>query len=144
MTRTIEIDISCCLCETKTITTTKIPEGWEPFYNGIDVEKAFCPEHSNIKEWADANCPGCVGGWQDCDLWSNFAYSYAKVPVTEKDLQKIACGKCPRRTNGTFAINRNTGESTTIDLSTQATTESGEAFAAAIRAYMQRYGIGVK
>ena len=132
------LTLSCSLCEQSHEVDIETPEGWVGRYDGIDDEKAFCPKHSVIKEFSESNCRGCVGGWGDCDMFRSFAYLYDR-DITKDELTTVESGVCPRRTNGTFSVS--SGEVAEIDLSETGTTESGKAFANAIREYMEKYPI---
>jgi hypothetical protein len=138
-----DIRVDCCLCEEYYETTIDLPDTWTTRYESISEEKGFCPKHSKVAEWADGQCPGCVGSWGDCDLWRDFAYSrrHGTVPLTEQDFDKIRRGVCPRRTNGTFmtTLDRNGFRLEDVHLDKQATTESGELLAQAIKDYIERY-----
>lgn len=135
----IEVEISCCLCEATHKQNIQLPDGWETRYPGIDEGKGFCPKHSIIAEWAANQCPGCVGGWGDCGLWSAFAYESARSrTLTDSDFAQIAKGICPKRTNGTFVFSSKEGMER-IDLSEPADTESGIAFVQAIKDYWAKY-----
>lgn len=115
----------------------ELPDGWALRYDGIDEEKGFCPEHSPIQEWANAQCPGCVGGWGDCNLWRDFAYERQRS-LSEGDLSLIRKGICPRRTNGSIEIVN--GVIQQFDMSNIAPVGSGDAFADAILAYWDKFG----
>jgi hypothetical protein len=110
----------------------------EIFLESGDIQ---CPEHAIINKFSHSQCPGCVSGWgDDCPLFKSFAYSH-RVTITPVDLINIERGICPKRVNGTFGI-RNTGSTVVIedmDLSEQATTESGLALADGIRDYIKKY-----
>ena len=129
----VELSVHCCMCSKESKHKVTLPEGWAHCYGGIDDEgNGFCADHAEIAEFAESQCPGCVGGWGDCNLWRDFAYSDRRnlVPL---DFISIERGVCPRRTNGTFAISPTGVED--INLSTEATTKSGVALALAIRDY---------
>jgi hypothetical protein len=131
----IEMNYSCCLCEQNCKQEIELPEGWVLDRDMVDIEKAFCPEHSPIAEWTDSQCSGCVGSWGDCRLWQSFAY-LGERNLTEEDFKKIRSGICPKRTNGTFEVQgRNLVG--TINLSNKAT--SGVILAKAIKDYWERY-----
>lgn len=137
MAEKIEIEISCCLCTETHKINIALPDGWGTRYGGISEENGFCPRHKMISKWADSQCPGCVGGWGDCDLWRSFAYTHSRN-IDETDLKVIQSGKCPRRTNGTISFSPNEGMHD-HDLSEIAGTKEGEAFAQAIREYCDKY-----
>lgn len=133
-----ELTISCCLCGEKHVAEIELPQGWKLRYDGIDEEGGFCPSHSIITEWANSQCPGCVGGWQECDLWNAFAYD--KRGLNKCDFDMIKSGICPRRTNGTFMATKSGFHD--MDLSKRANPVSGEALAKAIVDYWDKYGTG--
>ena len=133
----IEIEISCCLCSNNHKQNIDIPEGWAVRYGNISTEGGFCPEHYIVSKFAESQCPGCVGGWYDCDLWRNFAYS--KHNLTDKDFEIMSTGICPKRTGGTMVFNSGTGERTSIDLRDPENVEAGKAFVKAIKDYWAKY-----
>lgn len=131
----ISLTIHCCLCSKKSEHKVALPDGWDHRYGGIDDEDSgFCPDHADVAEFAASQCPGCVGGWGDCDLWRDFAH---RRKLTPDDFVKIERGVCPRRTGGTFSVSSKGVEQ--IDLSTKATTKSGLQLATAIRDYWAAY-----
>lgn len=132
-----KITIHCCLCGKSHIEEIELPYGWLLRYDDIDEDLGFCPEHSEVAEWADSQCQGCVGGWGDCDLWRDFAHS--KMGLTASDLHKIEKGACPRRTNGTFSFSYDGIEE--IDLSNKGSSEAGKIFVRAILAYCEKHNI---
>ena len=133
----INLTIHCCLCSKQSDHKVVLPDGWDHRYGGIDDENSgFCPDHSDVAEFAGSQCPGCVGGWGDCDLWRDFAHS-GRRKLTPADFIKIERGICPRRTNGTFGVSSLGVEQ--LDLSTKATTKSGLQLATAIRDYWAAY-----
>lgn len=137
---TINISVSCCLCGMDHAAEIYLPDGWTHRYGGIDDSFGFCPAHAAVAPWAESQCPGCVGGWTDCALWQDFANRYRRLD--DADLDTIRRGVCPRRTGGTLMVSRDDGGAKIerLDLSEQATNESGEAFAQAILDYWTRYG----
>lgn len=139
---TYEVTINCSMCSDKHEATITLPEGWCGAYGGVDDEHGLCPKHAAIAAFKDAQCPGCVGGWGDCDLWSAFAYStpprHAR-PLTEDDFKLMRLGACPRRTNGTIGVR--TGKPPyieDIDLSSPSVA-GGRALADAIIEYRDTY-----
>lgn len=133
----IELIVNCCLCSQKSKHVVQLPEGWAHRYGGIDDEgSGFCPDHADVAEFAESQCPGCVGGWGDCDLWRDFAYSGGRK-LTPEDFLTIERGTCPRRTNGSFVTSPMGVQP--LDLSTRATTKAGVALATAIRDYWAAY-----
>jgi len=133
-----EIEISCCLCGNSHKTEIQLPDGWCSRYGGATAEDGFCPEHSIIADWADSQCPGCVGGWGDCELWQSFAYQYRKN-LSSEDFAKIRSGICPKRTNGSFGFSTKTGRLEEFDLSENGTVESGVSLEKAIKNYWEKY-----
>jgi len=133
------VTVSCCLCSNDHKVVLDLPAGWGSRYGAVDDEQGFCPEHSQVAGFSDEQCPGCVGGWGDCDLWSSFAYSHPREPITAAEISAIRTGLCPRRTNGTFTFSRETGM-VSEDLSKQSESEAGAAFADGIIAYLEKYG----
>lgn len=137
----MKIEIDCCLCPQKHIAKIDLPEGWAHRYDEVNDEQGFCPKHASISAFATHQCPGCVGGWGDCDLWSNFAYA-GRRNLGPKDFEKLEAGICPRRTNGTIGVTMGGGRLSKIEdinLSDRAPAESGKALAQAIRDYWKRY-----
>jgi len=133
------VTISCSLCPESIDQIVELPDGWSSRYDGTDNDRGFCPSHSKIAEWADAQCPGCVGGWGDCSLWNAFAYQSWKL--VEQDLDSIACGICPKRVNGSFMADRTKSgvDIQSMRLDEVATTESGAVLVQALRDYRERY-----
>lgn len=134
----IDLHITCCLCGESYDTEINLPDGWDHRYGGIDSEVGFCAKHASVADWADSQCPGCVGSWMDCALWRGFTYSHQR-DLTNDELNVIRTGTCPRRTNGMFGFSRSGGMQK-IDLSEPAITHGGEAFAQAILDYWEKYG----
>lgn len=133
----IDLRVYCCLCSNTHKTEVELPEGWDHRYGGVDDESAgFCPDHAAVAAFAESQCPGCVGGWGDCDMWRAFSSSYNRK-ITDADLASLEGGICPRRTNGTMSFSRGGVEK--IDLSNRAPIEAGKAFADAIRDYVKKY-----
>lgn len=136
--KTMKITISCCLCSDKFETNVAIPVGWARHYDEIDDEQGFCPKHASVAAFAESQCPGCVGGWGDCPMWSAFAYSYGRT-IGQKDYDMLERGVCPRRVNGTIGLDLRAGTVEDLNLNEQATVESGVAFAQAIKDYCAKY-----
>lgn len=139
---TYEITVSCSMCSEQHKATITLPDGWCGAYGGIDDSHGLCPKHAAIADFKDSQCPGCVGGWGDCDLWSAFAYStppHHARQLTEDDFKLMRLGACPRRTNGTIGVH--TGRSPyieDIDLSSPSVA-GGRALADAIIEYRDTY-----
>ena len=133
----LKLTVHCCLCSKDSKHTVNMPDGWAHRYSGIDDEdNGFCPDHADIAEFAESQCPGCVGGWGDCGLWTDFAHS-GRRNLSPQDFMSIERGICPRRVNGTFGVSR--AGVAQLDLSTKATTKSGVSLALAIRDYWTAY-----
>lgn len=133
----ITVDVHCSLCSKRSKHTISLPDGWAHRYGGIDDEgSGFCPDHAEVADFADSQCPGCVGGWGDCPLFRSFAYSSGR-DLTPADFVAIERGVCPRRVNGTITVSPKGTQ--TLDLSAKATTRSGVALALAIRDYCAAY-----
>ena len=137
----LEISLSCGLCSTKHEQKIPMPEGWDSRYRSASDEQAFCPTHAVIAQFADKQCPGCVGGWGDCPLFDAFAYSGRKRDINVNDYAKLEAGICPRRVNGTIGFNLTArgAKMEDINLSERAPDEAGKALATAIRQYVERY-----
>lgn len=134
----IKLTVNCCLCETDHRTEVELPDGWAHRYGGVDDENAgFCPKHAAVAAFAEAQCPGCVGGWGDCPMWDAFAYAGRRRNVGAGDFDKLARGICPRRVNGTLSVSGRGVEE--MNISDRAPPEAGAAFAQAIRDYCERY-----
>lgn len=135
-----KITIHCCFCSDKSTHIVELPDGWAHQYDGHDNEDSgFCPKHAGAKPFTDSQCVGCVGGWGQCDLWKGFAYT--SYTLTDKDIESLQRGICPKRTNGTFSMSPNGVED--IDLTTPGDAAAGSAVADAILDYIDRYqGIG--
>jgi hypothetical protein len=106
-------------------------------YPEVYEEKGFCPKHLKVADFADAQCPGCVGGWGDCSLWEAFAYD--NPSITETQLESIRHGVCPFRTNGTFSFNSADREMKEMNISDTGAEESGDCLATAILEYIEKY-----
>jgi hypothetical protein len=141
MTHLVEFELNCCLCSRKHRGKIEVPDGWTE--TALASENEFCPDHAVIDEWKSAQCPGCVSGWGECGLWKGFAYERYRHSMgdilSEPELRQVACGKCPRRVNGTFFVSTPNGQFGEMDISERAETPAGEALVAAIREYWVRY-----
>lgn len=106
----------------------------------VDVEDHYilCPEHKEIMGFIGTQCPGCVGGFGDCNLFRSFICYGRDVTITDSKLEKIEEGYCPYRTNGTMIFGLEGLKK--VNLSEQAPKEAGEALAEAIKEYIKRYG----
>ena len=133
----IGIEVSCCLCRNAHKQEIELPDNWDVRYHSISSEVGFCPDHSIVSKFAESQCPGCVGGWNDCDLWRNFAYS--KHNLTDEDFEVLSKGVCPKRTNGTMMFNPASGKMSKLDLREPENIEAGKAFAKAIKEYWDMY-----
>lgn len=132
----VTVTYSCCLCGEEYEAKVSLPPGWGLRYDATDEENAFCPRHAAVEDFANSQCPGCVGGWRDCSLWSSFQ-SNATRSISESDLATIRKGICPKRTNGTMMVRP--GGLRNIDLRGPVKVAGGVAFAAAIEEYIKRY-----
>lgn len=132
----MKIELSCCLCPETLSIKIDTPDGWVERYDTISSENGFCPNHTKVAEFAKKQCPGCVGGWGDCDMWRSFAYD-GRRNLSENDFAVLRKGRCPKRTNGTMCFGPEGVK--TINLSEVAEDESGVAFAEAIKEYWKRY-----
>ncbi len=137
---TIKIEITCCLCSAKEQRQIELP-GWTD--TDVDFDEGFCPAHAAVENFRSAQCPGCVSSWKECGLWKGFAFERYRhnmqETLTERELEIIASGKCPRRINGTMSFSA--GQMKDIDLSTPAEKEAGAALLAAIQEYWKRYPV---
>lgn len=131
------LTLSCPLCwstwpGSKVEIPIEVPEGWKAEDWEIS-NYVLCPKHKEVETFTN-NCSGCVGGWQDCDLFRS--YEYEKIKLTEQDFEMISKGICPKRTNGTsFAQFKNGSFNIEpVDISSRGTEESGKAFVQAIKA----------
>jgi hypothetical protein len=136
MSAQLEVSLYCGLCAAKHEQKIPMPDGWDSRYQSVSDEHAWCPAHAKIADFADSQCPGCVGGWGDCDLWKSFAFSEMKL--TASDLITMEAGICPKRTNGTLMFSRETGMQG-VDLRGTPSVEGGKALAQAIREYAEKY-----
>lgn len=135
--RTLEIVLHCSFCMERSETVIPIPEGWDHRYRVIGEEDdCFCPKHSPIAPFANDQCPGCVGSWDDCSMWRSFEKP-DEATITKEDFQLIEKGICPYRTNGTFSFSSEGIEE--LDMSERASTVSGKAFVQGIREYMKMF-----
>ena len=133
----LEIEVSCCLCQTNLNLELDIPDTWGNISN-VYAEQSLCPKHKEIENFIDSQCPGCVGGWADCDLWKDFAYNNSRN-LGDDDFSKLKKGICPRRTNGSFSFDTDKGKIEHIDLSYKASEASGIALEKAIKEYWKAY-----
>ena len=132
----LEVSLYCGLCSTKHEQKIPMPAGWDSRYQSVSDEHAFCPAHAKIADFADSQCPGCVGGWGDCSMWKSFAYR--TLELTAGDFKTLERGICPKRTNGTMMFSRESGMKD-IDLRDPPSVEGGVALAQAIREYAKKY-----
>ena len=132
------VTVNCCLCEDSHVTSIDIPDGWKTCYEGEEIDDGFCEKHAIIKEFADSQCPGCVGLWTECELWASFAYR-EKRALSSRDMEAIRSGVCPKRMNGWISFNSISGPED-FDFSERASPKSGEALVEAIREYWDKYG----
>ena len=139
MSKVLEVSLYCALCSATTKQNIPMPDGWDGRYRSVSDEAAFCPAHSSVAKFADSQCPGCVGGWGDCDLFKSFSYS--KLMLTDADFKTLESGVCPKRTNGTFSISTSNAGATfeDIDLRDPPVIEAGKVLAKAIREYAEKY-----
>ena len=84
----------------------------------------LCPDHAHLKEFFSSVCPGCVGGWPDCQFYKNFRQ------LSDEQFAVLESGKCPLRTNGTYILGR--GPIERIDIS-DVNVEAGKKMAEFIR-----------
>lgn len=96
----------------------------------------FCKDHKLQSDWFDAVCPGCVESYPDCRMGKAFLYDSDR-DMSAESLARIERGECPFRSNGTSTFVR--GHFEPLDLSEQASPESGKAIADAIRKYIEAY-----
>ena len=132
----MKITIYCCVCNREH--DIELATDFRCRYDGTDIEDGFCPEHAGMADFLDDVCPGCVAGWPECGLRSDME-ERSPTPLSEEDFATIAQGRCPRRVNGSFIVNRN-AESTimnAVDLSDVSV--HGEAMVRGIREYMAKY-----
>ena len=132
----LEIRLACGLCGDSHEQKIPMPDGWNSRYQSVSDENAFCPKHSIVAKFADSQCPGCVGGWGDCDLHRSYAYS--KLTLAPADFAALESGVCPKRTGGTFMFN-SSGLTEHIDLRDAPVVDAGRALAQAIREYAIKY-----
>lgn len=130
----------CCLDMNKTEVEVDIPDRFV-VDSEVDLEgTVFCEAHADVSLFREDQCPGCVGGWQDCPMWNAFAYT-GRRDITEHDYSVLEAGICPRRVNGTFGMNNTAGtpvEIHDIDLSAP-NVIGGRAFAQGIRDYVAMF-----
>lgn len=134
----ILVTLTCCLCPARHTISCEVPEGWAAVYDTMEEERTLCPTHQPIQAFVDAQCPGCVGGWMDCDLWKAFAYR--RRALTDEDFAAMTQGICPRRTKGSLVVDRRDSRTTITDinLSQRAPRVSGAALVQAIQEYWAR------
>ncbi len=125
---TEEATFYCSFCDSKE--TVSVPTSFVTRYGSQDVEDAMCPEHSGASAFLDDQCPGCVGGWGDCGMFS----AIGNEAVSADDLATIRSGRCPHRVNGTMSFGP--GGMEKIDLSERS--NAGDAFADAVTSSLHR------
>jgi len=135
----LTVSLYCGFCGATSEQNISMRKGWDTHIRAVDEEHAFCPKHSKIREFSEAQCPGCVGGWGDCPLWDAFAYRELKL--TEQDFATLERGVCPKRVNGTIGITLTGGKTQIeqIDLRDGDAHKAGSALSKAIREYAKRY-----
>jgi len=116
-----EIEYWCAFCDKRE--KVEAPTTFRTHY-GHDVEDAACPDHAGAMEFLGDQCPGCVGGWGDCQMFT----LVGNRSVSPDDLTTIRSGICPHRVNGTSSFGP--GGFTAINLSKKS--RYGGAFADAI------------
>ena len=118
----MEISVTCCLCDNEI--EIQVPDsqylGWANVDDVYD-ESALCPDHAHLKEFFSSVCPGCVGGWPDCQFYKNFRR------LSSEQFVVLESGRCPLRTNGTYLLGRGS-----IDIS-DVNVEAGKKMAEFIR-----------
>ena len=117
-----EITYYCSFCDEKE--TVSSPTSFATRHGG-DIEDAACPDHASAMDFLNDQCPGCVSGWGECEMFM----AIGNRTVSDENIASIQAGKCPYRTNGTLMFS--SGKMERLDLSTKS--ESGEAFALAAR-----------
>lgn len=135
----LEVSLSCGLCGASNEQHIPMPNGWDSRYRSVSDETAFCPEHAIVAQFADSQCPGCVGGWGDCPLWQSFAYS--KLTLVDADFDALSRGICPKRVNGSMVLKVTASGATIdhLDLRDPPVVEAGKALATAILQYAAKY-----
>lgn len=134
----MKVYLSCMFCSEDFETECPTPKGWE-YADEFYEEDCLCPKHAPLKEWFDSVCSGCVECFQDCNLARS--YQSSKETITQEDKDTIKVGRCPYRTNGTMFVNR-TEQGVSIekvDLSEQASAESGKLLVETIEEYRKQY-----
>ncbi len=119
MPQEIEYHCSFCTRREKVIAPTEFVTRY-----GHDIEDAACPDHAGAMKFLDDQCPGCVGGWGDCGMYT----AVGNQSVTDAEMATIREGRCPYRVNGTSSFSSSGFQS--IDLSEKS--GAGAAFAAAV------------
>ena len=140
-----KITISCdgILCQNEF--ELDAPSGWSGRIDldfGGDSSYLFCSDCAKQGDWFDSQCPGCVCGYPDCGLGESFRYCDNRLSISAENFKSIRAGVCPFRVNGSFSFDSNTRKFESINLSEQAATESGNAVADAIGAYINKYAKG--
>jgi hypothetical protein len=131
----LEVSLFCGLCGERHEQKIPMPAGWDSPYRSVSDEHALCPKHRPVKAFIDSQCPGCVGGWGDCDLWRGFAYR--KLELSAGDMRALQVGICPKRTNGTFSVSD--GKVEQLDLRDGPAVEGGKSLLVAIQEYSAKY-----
>lgn len=116
-----EITYYCSFCEMKE--TVQAPTTFATHHGG-DVENAACRDHAPAMAFLDDQCPGCVSGWGECQMFM----AIGNEAVSADDLAEIRRGRCPYRVNGTISCGPEGVQR--LDIST--TSKAGEFFARAI------------
>ena len=134
MSEKLEV-ILYCFCGEDHKQEIDLPAGWDSRYHSASDDQAFCPKHAIIAKFAESQCPGCIGGWKDCELHNSFAFN--RVTIDEDDFAIMRTGKCPKRCGGTFGYSENGLEE--IDLTDPPNAEAGAALEVAIKEYIVKY-----
>jgi hypothetical protein len=77
-------------------------------------------------------------GPRGCELFRAFAHGKYSSGLADEERAAIRTGRCPKRSNGTFAVGMG-GPFRSIDISKQAASEAGQAVLDGIDAYIAEY-----
>jgi hypothetical protein len=139
MTDKPHVNVCCDGIGCREYLTIEFPDssGWTGSVDtDSDLHYVYCPNCMLEGEFFGEQCPGCVETFKDCALARAFMFSNKRT-ITELDLQQIADGVCPFRTNGTFGFSSAGFEA--LDISSKAGHEAGQAVVKAIKDYMEKY-----
>ena len=116
----MKVNLQCFFCKNHIEKIIDVP-GWEIHYGEVDIGDAFCPIHALANEFLNDVCAGCVDAWPGCAFYKSLT---DLRKFEDEDLLKIAEGKCPKRCNGTLAVDNATKTFKNVDISSKPSEEA--------------------